>query len=120
MNTKEQLELSCKSIANELTNGIVMDESNIDEYDDWELGENVSASTYLEGSFDIEYTITSDLDYKGAKIAVALGGPSIYISTNTNEVVGYWGSDRVTVPFTDNIGVDAYCEELYESKRFIL
>ena len=41
------------------------------------------------------------------------GGPSIWVNTWTKEVEGYWGGDRVTWSFQDNIGLDDYNEEMY-------
>ena len=53
--------------------------------------------------------------YKGARLLVAFGGPNIWIDTASQEVEGYWGSDRVTRWYSkDYIGLDDACAELYD------
>ena len=52
-------------------------------------------------------------EYLGAEIMVAGGGPTIWVNTYTKQVEGYWGGDRVNVPFSDNLDLDDYCEEMY-------
>lgn len=59
-----------------------------------ENGDACDLYTYFQDVLDIEYTISSRGDYLGARIAVALGGPNIYIDTREGYVKGYWGTDR--------------------------
>ena len=63
--------------------------------------------------YDIRYLVDRDKRFMGAEILVAGGGPTIWVSLNEMEVQGYWGGDRVNVPFSDNLGLDDYCEEMY-------
>ena len=121
--TKQQMTKTCQRIADEITNGIVITEDNIEDYQDddlgifYEVGEEVTASEYLSDSFDNEYTVTQALDYKSGIVTVALGGPNIFINTSNNEVQGYWGSERVSIPFTDNMGIDDHLECTYDEAK---
>ena len=103
----EQLRRMCKSIAN----GI----SEPEEITDEETGEKrtETASDWMEGVYDIRYIVDREKRYLGAELLVAGGGPTIWVNLNTMEVEGYWGGDRVNVPFSDNLGLDDYCEEMY-------
>ena len=63
-------------------------EVDIDDLDDLD---GVSMYDYFEDHiYDIEYTIGSDLNYIGARIMIACGGPNIYINTNNKRVELYW------------------------------
>ena len=103
----EQLRRMCKSIAN----GI----SEPEEITDEETGEKrtETASDWMEDVYDIRYIVDREKRYFSAELLVAGGGPTIWVNLNTMEVEGYWGSDRVTVPFRDSLGLDDYCEEMY-------
>ena len=94
---EEQLRRMCKDIADSITNP----------------GEQESANGWMEDTYNIRYLVDHDKQYLGAKILCAGGGPTIWVDTWTKEVEGYWGGDRVTEPFADNLGLDDYCEEMY-------
>ena len=104
---EEQLVRMCKSIAN----GI----SEPEEITDEETGEKrtETASDWMEGTYDIRYIVDREKRYYSAELMVAGGGPTIWVNLNTMEVEGYWGGDRVNVPFRDSLGLDQYCEEMY-------
>ena len=104
---KDQLRRMCKSIANGITDP--------EEITDEETGEKrtETASDWMEGTYDIRYIVDREKRYYSAKMMVAGGGPTIWVNLNTMEVEGYWGSDRVTVPFIDSLDLDGYCEEMY-------
>ena len=106
---EQQLRRMCKSIAN----GI----SEPEEITDEETGEKrtETASDWMEGTYDIRYIVDREKRYYSAEMLVAGGGPTIWVNLNTKEVEGYWGSDRVTEPFIDNLDLDGYCEEMYAS-----
>ena len=98
----EQLRRMCKSIAEEITKGTR-------ETPDGES----PASEYMDHVYDIRYIVDGEKKYLGAMLMVAGGGPTIWVNTWTKEVEGYWGGDRVTWAFQDNIGLDDYNEEMY-------
>ena len=92
---EEQLRRMCRSIAMDITDG------------------KEDAHKWMEDVYDIRYLVDQEKRYLGAQLMVAGGGPSIWVNTWTNEVEGYWGGDRVTWAFQDNIGLDDYNEEMY-------
>ena len=94
---EEQLRRMCKNIADSIH----------------EPGKQDSAGSWMEGTYDIRYYVDSSKRYLGAEILVAGGGPTIWVNTYTKEVEGYWGGDKVTWAFQDNLGLDNYCEEMY-------
>ena len=104
----EQLRRMCKNIADSITNP---DPKFIGPEDEEPRQE--TASDWMEGTYDIRYYVDSRKEYLGAEIMVAGGGPTIWVNTYTKEVEGYWGGDRVTWAFQDNLGLDDYCEEMY-------
>ena len=93
---EEQLRRMCKRIAD-----------GISEKD------GITAGEWMDGTYDIRYLVDSQKRYLGAELLVAGGGPTIWGNTWTKEVEGYWGGDRVTWAFQDNLGLDDYCEEMY-------
>lgn len=74
----------------------------------------MSGMDFLQDALDIEYIVTSKCEYLGAVILVAYGGPSIRINTRRNRVEGAWWGDSFTADYTDNIGLDDACRELWE------
>ena len=104
---QEQLRRMCKRIAD----GITSPELITDE----ETGEKrtETAHDWMEGTYDIRYLVDREKRYLGAEILVAGGGPTIWVDTWDQEVKGYWGSDRVTCPFADNLDLNDYLEEMY-------
>ena len=104
---EEQLVRMCKNIANSI--------SEPQQITDEETGEKreETAHDWMEGMYDIRYLVDREKRYMGAEILVAGGGPTIWVNLWDQEVQGYWGGDRVNVPFSDNLGLDDYCEEMY-------
>jgi len=105
---EEQLVRMCKNIAESISSpnpkfiGPEDEEPREETAHDW-----------MEGVYDIRYIVDREKRYYSAELLVAGGGPTIWVSLNEMEVQGYWGADRVRVPFSDNLGLDDYCEELY-------
>lgn len=94
---EEQLRRMCKNIAEGITDG----KSASHWFDD---GNDI---------YDIEWITFQDGTFKGARVLVAGGGPTIWVNVKTDEVEGYWAGDHCTEPFQDNIGLRAYLEELH-------
>ena len=92
----EQLRRMCKKIAEDISNG-----------------DGTSASEFMDSTYDIRYIVDREKRYMAAELLVAGGGPTIWVNLNTGYVEGYWGGDKVEHPFTDNLGLDDYCEEMY-------
>ena len=93
---EEQLRRMCKSIA-----------------EDMSKGDGTRASEFMESTYDIRYIVDREKRYMGCELMVAGGGPTIWVNLYTKEVEGFWGRDRVTWAFQDNIGLDDYCQEMY-------
>ena len=110
--SEEQLRRMCKRIADDIT------EKAITRYNGYETehdedDEGTLATRFMEGVYDIEWITHRDKSYKAARLLVAGGGPNIWVNLQDMNVEGYWGSDRVTEPFIDEIGLDDYLEELH-------
>jgi len=104
---EEQLRRMCKDIADSITSPEMVTNEETGEK------QEETASSWMEGTYDIRYYVDREKRYLGAELLVAGGGPTIWVNLYTNEVEGYWGGDRVTRGFIDNLGLDDYCEELY-------
>ena len=107
----EQLRRMCKTIAEEITSGKT---ERLSDYDS-KCEVILEAGRFMEDVYDIRYIVDREKRYYSAELLVAGGGPTVWVNLNTKEVEGYWGSDRVTEPFIDNIGLDDYLEDLYAS-----
>ena len=104
---EQQLRRMCKNIAEGISEPCMVT--------DEETGKirEQNAHEWMEGTYDIRYLVDREKRFMAAEIMVAGGGPTIWVDTWENEVKGYWGSDRVTVPFADNLELNDYCEEMY-------
>jgi hypothetical protein len=98
----QQLERMVKNIALDIT------EPKTPTLDD--------ANQFMDGVYNIEWITHQDHSYKAARLLVAGGGPNIWVNLQDMNVEGYWGCDRVTEPFIDNIGLDDSLEELHGCK----
>ena len=109
---EEQLRRMCKRIADDITEKAIT-RYNGYETDHDEDDEGSLASRFMEHVYDIRYIVDREKRYLGAELLVAGGGPNIWVNLDTKYVEGYWGRDKVTEPFIDNLGLDEYCEEMY-------
>ena len=97
-----KLRRMCKTIAEDISDKLKKEDR-----------EEVTASSWMEGVYDIRYIVDREKRYLGAELMVAGGGPTVWVNLDTKYVEGYWGGDKVLEPFTDNLGLDEYLEELY-------
>ena len=98
----------------ELDCGCKIDIDDLDDLDE------VNIYDYFEDRpLDIEYTINSDLEYVGARIMIAFGGPNIYINTNNKRVELYWWGDTAYAALSDRAveAIDAYFADEYNMRR---
>ena len=100
---EEQLRRMCKNIAQEITDGLKIDDTS----------GTGTVTEWMDGVYDIEWITHQDKTYKAARLLVAGGGPSIWVNLQRKVVQGYWWGDYCECPFVDNIGLDDDCEELY-------
>ena len=96
---KQQLRRMCKNIAEDITAG------------------REDVHRWMEGVYDIEWITFKDGSFKGARLLVAGGGPTIWVNVKTDEVEGYWAGDHCTEPFQDNIGLRAYLGDTHANTR---
>tara|TARA_X000001388_G_scaffold75265_1_gene69680 strand:+ start:526 stop:915 length:390 start_codon:yes stop_codon:yes gene_type:complete len=99
-NCNKQLEQMVKNIAEEITKG---KEGTVHEW----LEKNEI--------YSIEWITTQDHNYKACRLMVAGGGPNIYVNTQTEQVEGYWWSDKFAWGFRDSINLDDYFSEEFEN-----
>jgi|10_taG_2_1085330.scaffolds.fasta_scaffold48881_3 hypothetical protein len=93
-----ELENHCKRIAKEIELG------QEDYYERFEY-------------YDVEYILDSQLQFKGADVMVAGGGPALWINTKDKKVRGYWWGSTASWEFIDNVDLAGYMEESYENLR---
>ena len=105
---EEQLRRMCKNIAEEIT------ECPQDKLD------GIKASEFMDGVYDIEWITHRDHSYRAARLLVAGGGPVVWVNTLLGTVDGYWGTDKVHWPYTDNIGLDDYLSEMHRNETAVL
>jgi hypothetical protein len=117
MSTDQDLLRNCKNIADQLTNPEDWRKKHAENNDITELEdiEALGAYDWLEDALDIEYRVSGDHSYKSGQVCVTVGGPNIFVDTEDNTVIGYWGGDKVTVPFIDNLGLDDVLEEMWSN-----
>ena len=104
---EEQLRRMCKDIAQEITDGLKIDDTS----------GTGTVTEWMEGVYDIEWITFQDGSFKGARLLVAGGGPTVWVNVKTDEVEGYWAGDHCTQAFQDNLGLRAYLEELHASSK---
>jgi len=107
----EQLERMVKNIADDISN------PKISKDDGKEAIELQTAHEFMEDVYNIEWITHQDHSYKAARLLVAGGGPNIWVNLQTNTVDGYWGADKRSWGFQDNIGLDDYLQEMHESNK---
>ena len=126
--TKDDLRRMCKSILDDVCDGIEITEENkdewVDEYPDYgyEIGDYVYSSEWISRNvYDERYLLNTDNDLIEVQLLVAGGGPSIWVhcSANSVEVHGYWGGDHVKVDafYEDGLGVWGYYNDLIIFER---
>ena len=109
---EEQLRMMCKKIADDIS------EKAITRYNGWETehdedDEGARAARFMDNVYDIEWITHQDKTYKAARLLVAGGGPNIWVNLQDMTVDGYWGGDKCSWGFVDEIGLNDYCEEMY-------
>jgi hypothetical protein len=109
---EEQLRRMCKKIADDITEKAIT-RYNGYETDHDEDDEGTLASRFMDHVYNIEWITHQDKTYKAARLLVAGGGPNIWVNLQTDTVDGYWGTDKYSHGFVDNIGLEEICEEIY-------
>ena len=113
---KNELKEYCESIKADIKK---LYEADITDEEREELeanGEPADLWEYFADALDIEYTVSSDGQYLGARIYVTLGGPNVWVDTRRGEVAGAWGCDRASAWLPSEIceAIDEIFSELFE------
>ena len=96
-----------KNIADKINNGT---------HEPSEEGDN-PAYDYLSDALDIRWITQNNLEFIGARVLVAFGGPNIWIDTVTQKVEGYWWGDYAEASFhRDPMGLNDALEDLYSMR----
>ena len=74
---------------------------------------HADAYDWLEDVLEIQYLVSSDRQYLGARLLLSWGGPNTWLDTKTGALTVYWGSDSATV-YVPNSFTDALDEALEE------
>ncbi len=93
-------------------------EDDYGEYDNYETPSG-RLHKYFEDCLDVEFRVDSQLRYKGAIVALTLGGPNIYLDTCEGEIRGYWYGMKATADiWRASLGaIDDYWEQEYDCLR---
>ena len=115
----KELENMVTSIRDELNRLYEADYTDEERDEMEERGESYDLYSYFDDALDIEYTISGNMDFLGARIAVTLGGPNIYINTRTGYVEGYWGTDKAEAWIPSEVcdEINAIFEDQYNAAR---
>ena len=94
----------------------IADAINNGEYE--HKGENgCEAYDYLSDALDFRWIVQNDLEFIGARVLVAFGGPNIWIDTTTQKVEGYWWGNYAEASYDkDPMGLNDALEDLYRSR----
>ena len=116
MKDLENMVTSIRDELNRLYEADYTDEER-DEMED--RGEAHDLYSYLDDALDIGCIIGGNMDFLGARIAVKLGEPNIYVNTRTGYVEGYWGTDKVEARIPSEVcdEINAIFEDYYNAAR---
>lgn len=69
--------------------------------------------------YDIEYSADAQLNFLGARAAIAIGGPNVYVDSRAGIVDLYWGTEEARAFLSDDCksDVDTYFREIYQMLR---
>ena len=117
---KEDLRNMVRRIVAELENPVDVDDDGqpMEENYTWDADDEVwrDDDGNEADALDLEYTIGSDGTCLGGSVLVTFGGPNITIDTRHNVVRGAWWNHSFSASYSDNIGIDEACEELWNCK----
>ena len=97
MNSMNQLKNNCISIA-----------QMIEELNDFR-------SFFKNKVLQIEYNIDESMNFLGAELLLAYGGPTIILKTNNSSIQGTWALDKFSTSYK-NEKLEDYVEQKYYKK----
>lgn len=93
-NINNELMTMTKGIANELKKLYAAEPTDEERDEAEETGEAVDLWGYFSDVLDINYILDAQKELRGVRVAVALGGPNVYVDTVRGIVEGFWGTDH--------------------------
>tara|TARA_R110002096_G_scaffold86066_3_gene198442 strand:- start:108 stop:473 length:366 start_codon:yes stop_codon:yes gene_type:complete len=112
---KPNLQNHVDSIANDLSSGMTYEQCGMDHEDrGCEPDDYISGFDWLQDVLDIEYTISCDGAFLGARVLVAFGGPNIWVDTRNNRIEGHWWGESAYSEFDDEMDIHGACNELFD------
>ena len=116
---KKALQDQVNSIAHTIQYGMTFEEAGMDaEEFHSEPHDLISGHDYLADALEINYVVSQDAQYLGARILVAFGGPNIWIDTRAGFVEGHWWGDSATARIDgDSMDLDECLSELWECSQ---
>lgn len=77
--------------------------------------EPITVYDYIANCYDMEFVVSADKEYKGIRIWVAVGGPSVWVDTTEKTVkLAWWGERAECDLYSDACAlVDEYGEAMY-------
>jgi hypothetical protein len=94
----------------------IADTINSGNYEPSEEG-GCSAFDYLQDALDFQWITTNDLQFLGARVLVAFGGPNVWIDTHRKIVEGFWWGNYAKAEIhEDPMGLSDALEDLYLSR----
>lgn len=114
----ENLEREVKEIADYLHNkaDFQQDYATDNDIKDQDEIDAIGAVEWLEQELEIRYIVDREGQFISAQVAVAFGGPTIWVNFDEGEVRGYWGNDTATANFIDKMDVEDALRNRWESR----
>lgn len=92
-----------------------------EEFEAFDEGDPVTIYDYFEENeiFDVKYIIDENLDFCGARVMIAFGGPNIYIDTERGSIMLRWWNESAeySLPSSTAEAVEDYFREMYNCAR---
>jgi len=125
MTAREQLKSDVKSYAATIESAVSGGEEFFNDYVDEDDAENYDdvysrLEKYFEDVLDIDFVVSARLEYRGAKILLACGGPAIQLDTNNGCIMGTWFGEEPAEYYLTNDArraVDDYFAEKWDCVR---
>lgn len=103
-NTKEEMRRMMQGIRHDLELAFNNELKNED-------GEPVDLWEYLEDGLALDYRVTPDKKPTACRVWFALGGPNIWVDTETESIHGAWGVSRDEIYISSELS-DAILESM--------
>ena len=110
MTSKDELLNSVLGLADAL--------SSVDKLaEHYSVSQDEAINSFQDSILDINYIHNYMGELIGAEITMTCGGPTVWIETRYNKVIGTWGSDRFERNYTDGVGLDELVEDMSPMRK---